>query len=61
MRVRQLLSIEPSNMCVIKENNRHFSEALACISALVSSKRIVVYNLENSVHVIVKPLVALGA
>jgi hypothetical protein len=48
-------------MCVIKENNRHFSEALACISALVSSKRIVVYNLENSVHVIVKPLVALGA
>jgi hypothetical protein len=47
-------------MCVIKENNRHFSEDLKWISALVSSKRIV-YNLENLVHVIAKPLVALGA
>jgi hypothetical protein len=47
-------------MCVIKENNRHFSADLKWISALVSSKRIV-YNLENPVHVIAKPLVALGA
>ena len=60
MRVRQLLSIELSNMCVIQENNRHFSEDLKRISALVSSKRIV-YYLENLVHVIAKPLVALGA
>jgi len=60
MRVRQLLSIELSNMCVIKENNRHFSEDLIWISALVSFKRIV-YNFENLVHVITKPLVALGA
>ena len=47
-------------MCVIKENNRHFSEDLKWISAFVSSKRIV-YNPENLVHVIAKPLVALGA
>ena len=60
MRVRQLLSIELSNMCVIQENNRHFSEDLKRISALVSSKRIV-YYLENLVHVIAKPLEALGA
>jgi hypothetical protein len=40
MRVRQLLSIELSNMCVINENNRHFSADLEWISALVSSKRI---------------------
>ena len=60
MRVRQLLSIELSNMCVIKENNRHFSADLKWISALVSSKRIV-YNLENLVHVIARPLVAMGA
>jgi hypothetical protein len=59
MRVRQLLSIKLSNMCVIKDNNRHFSEDLKWISALVSSKRIV-YNLENLVHVITKPLVTLG-
>ena len=60
MRVRQLLSIELSNRCVIKEDNIHFSEDLKWISAFVSSKRIV-YNLENLVHVIAKPLVALGA
>jgi len=28
MRVRQLISIELSNMCVINENNKHFSEDL---------------------------------
>jgi hypothetical protein len=60
MWVRQLLSIELSDMFVIKENNKHISEDLKWISALVSSKRIV-YNLENLVHVIAKPLVALGA
>ena len=60
MRVRQLLSIELSNRCVIKEDNIHFSEDLKWISALLPSKRIV-YNLENLVHVIAKPLVALGA
>ena len=60
MRVRQLLSIELSNICIIKKNNKHFSEDLKWISALVSSKRIV-YNLENLVHVIAKPLVALGS
>jgi len=60
MRVRQLLSIKLSNVCVIKENNRHFSEDLKWISAFVLSKRIV-YNPENLVHVIAKPLVALGA
>jgi len=60
LQARQLLSIELSSMCVIKENNRHFSEDLKWISALVSSKRIV-YNLKNLVHVIAKPLVALGA
>jgi hypothetical protein len=47
-------------MCVIKENNGHFSEDLTWISALVSSKWIV-YHLENLVHVIAKPLVALGS
>jgi hypothetical protein len=47
-------------MCVNKENNRQFSADLKWISALVSSKRIV-YNHENLVHVIAKPLVALGA
>jgi hypothetical protein len=46
-------------MCVIKENNKHFSEDLKWISALVSSKWIV-YNLESLVHVITKPRVALG-
>ena len=50
MQVRQLLSIELSNMCVLKENNKHFSEDLEWIAALVPSKRIV-YNLENLVHV----------
>jgi hypothetical protein len=45
-------------MCVIKVNNRHFSEDLNWISALVSSKRC---NLENLVLVIAKPLVALEA
>jgi hypothetical protein len=44
MRVRQLLSIELSNRCVIKEDNIHFSEDLKWISALLPSKRIV-YNL----------------
>jgi len=60
MRVRQLLSIELSSMCVINENNWHFSEDLKWISAFVSSKRIV-YNLENLVYIIAKPLVTLGA
>ena len=41
MRVRKLLSIKLSNMCVIEENNGiHISEDLRWISALVSSKRI---------------------
>jgi len=46
MRVRQLLSIKLSNVCINKENNRHFSEDLKWVQAHVSSKRIV-YNLEN--------------
>jgi len=46
-------------MCVIKENNKNFFKDLKWISALVSSKQIV-YNLENLVHVIAKPLIALG-
>jgi hypothetical protein len=60
IRVRQLLSITLSNMCVTKENNIHIFEDLKWISALVSSKR-TVYNLDSLVHVIAKPLVALGA
>ena len=59
MRIQQLLSIELSKMCVIKENNRHFSADLKWISALVSSKW--TYNLENLVHIVAKPLIALGA
>ena len=60
MRVRQLLSIKLSNMCIITENYVHFFEDLKWISALVSSKR-TVYNLDSLVHVIAKHLVALGA
>ena len=48
-------------MCVIKENNKQFSEDLKWISALAVSSKRIVYNLENLVHVIAKPLVALGA
>jgi hypothetical protein len=42
MRVRQLLSIKLSNMCIITENYVHFFEDLKWISALVSSKQILI-------------------